>query len=338
MRCTDTARKDQELNSTGMITKHIFGPVLSRRLGLSLGIDLIPFKTCTCDCVYCECGHTTEKTVVRKDFFPVRDILAELEETLGRRPSLDSVTLAGSGEPTLSLSLGPVIAFLKREYPEYTVSVLTNGSLMTDAGVRKELAPADRVIPTLTSASQATFERIHRPHPSLAIGKIIEGYARFRRMYAGDLWLEVFVIPGLNTSDHELAGLRTAIGRISPDLVQLNTLDRPPAEGWVTAAADGELERVRRVLAETGSRVAAVGRPSPRETPAMTGAASLIRATLSRRPSTVEDLVQTTGLGGGEVVKLLGTLEREGVVFSRRGPRGVFYTICQKPDGRDETA
>lgn len=310
-----------------MTRKHVFGPVLSRRLGLSLGVDLIPFKTCSYDCAYCECGHTTDKTITRKDFFPAEHVMTELREILASRPHLDAITLAGSGEPTLSLSLGPIIAFVKREYPEYTLSVLTNGSLMTDAGVREELLFADRVIPTLTSVFQPTFERIHRPHPLLRIKTIIEGFVRFRKMYDGALWLEVFVVPGVNTTDAELEGLRTALEQVNPDIVQLNTLDRPPAEEWVKAATDADLERVRNVLGKTGIEIVGRKHPVSRAARAGTDAADLIRATLSRRPSTVKDLVQTTGMSGGEVVKILGALERGGEVTSQRGTRGVFYAI-----------
>ncbi len=310
-----------------MTPKHIFGPVLSRRLGLSLGVDLIPFKTCSYNCVYCECGSTTDKTITRQDFFPAEDVMAELREVFTARPHLNTVTLAGSGEPTLSRSLGPVIAFVKREYPEYILSVLTNGSLMTDAGVREELLPADRVIPTLTSVHQETFERIHRPHRSLRIEAIIEGFIRFRKMYDGALWLEMFVIPGVNTTDTELVGLKAAIERINPDLVQLNTLDRPPSEGWVEAATDIELERVRDVLGKSGVEIVGRKHPVSRETRVTVDVTDLIRATLSRRPSTVEDLVQTTGMSGGEVVKILRMLERNGEVSSQRGTRGIFYTI-----------
>ena len=318
-----------------MTQKHIFGPVLSRRLGLSLGVDLIPFKTCSYDCAYCECGHTTSKTVTRQDFFPAEDVMAELRKALATCPHLDSITLAGSGEPTLARSLGPVIAFVKRDYPEYLMSVLTNGSLLTQPDVREELLPADRVIPTLTTVSQHTFERIHNPHPSLKIDAIINGIVQFRRMYQGAIWLEVFVIPGLNTTAEELAGLNAAIDRIDPDLVQLNTLDRPAAEGWVEAASGAELERVSRALGRPGIEIAGQRHPVSPAAQIKTGAADLIRATLCRRPSTVEDLVRTTGLSGGEVVKILGALEQSGEVTSQRMARGVFYSICQNPENRE---
>jgi wyosine [tRNA(Phe)-imidazoG37] synthetase (radical SAM superfamily) len=317
---------------TKMNQRHIFGPVLSRRLGLSLGVDLIPFKTCSYDCAYCECGPTTIKTISRQDFFPVKDVIAELHNVLASRPHLDSITLAGSGEPTLSLSLGKVIDYVKKKYPEYTLSVLTNASLMTDETVRKELASADRVIPTLTSVSQQTFERIHHPHPSLRIDAIIAGMEQFRKMYTGALWLELFVIPGLNTTAEELAGLKTAIERIDPDLVQLNTLDRPPAEGWIEAATDAELEQVRAALGRPEIEIVGRKRPVSRAVKENTDAGDLIRATLCRRPSTIEDLVRTTGLSGVAVAKILGMLEREGEVTSQRGTRGVFYTICRKTD------
>jgi len=320
-----------------MTQKHIFGPVLSRRLGLSLGIDLVPFKTCSYDCAYCECGHTTSKTITRQDFFPAGGVIAELHGVLASRPHLDSITLAGSGEPTLARSLGPVIAAVTHEFPEYTLSVLTNGSLLTRRDVQDELLPADRVIPTLTTAFQQTFEHIHNPHPSLKVDSIINGMVQFRSRYEGALWLEVFVIPGVNTTAEELAGIRVAVDRIDPDRVQLNTLDRPAAEGWVRAASGAELEAVKRALGRPGIEISGHQRSVSRAVLANTGSADLIRATLSRRPSTVEDLVQTTGLSGGEVAKILGALERGGKVTSQRGTRGVFYAMCQEPEDRERT-
>ncbi|WP_236610382.1 radical SAM protein [Methanosphaerula palustris] len=310
--------------------KHIFGPVLSRRLGLSLGIDLIPFKTCSYNCVYCECGSSPDLTIIRQEFFPVEQVISEVRDVLASRPHLDSITFAGSGEPTLSRSLGQVITFIKREYPEYTLSVLTNGSLMTDQGVRDELTPADRVIPTLTTASQETFERIHHPHSSLSIEAIITGMVQFRKMYAGALWLEVFVIPGLNTSAAELAGLKWAIERIDPDRVQLNTLDRPPAEDWVQAASDAELERVSAVLGRSGVEIVGRDHPGCRAEKTKTNVSDLIQATLYRRPSTLEDLVRTTSLSTGELADILGVLEEKGTITSQKGTRGIFYSICQK--------
>lgn len=307
--------------------RHIFGPVLSRRLGLSLGVDLVPFKVCSYDCAYCECGHTTDLTLKRKTFVPAGVVMAELRTVLASRPALDTITLAGSGEPTLSLALGPVIAAIKREFPEYTVSVLTNGSLLSDPAVQDELLPADRVIPTLSSVSQQTFERIHHPHPSLKIDTIIDGMIGFRKRYTGQLWLEIFIIPGLNTTDEELDGLKAAVARIRPDYIQLNTLDRPPADTWVRPASADELERVREYLGTKGIGIAGKTPPVSPAVVERTAAADLMYAMLCRRPATVEDLVRATGLSANEVTEILGSFERDKKISSHRMERGVFYSI-----------
>ena len=319
------------------MNRHIFGPVLSRRLGRSLGVDLLPFKTCTYSCVYCECGATTSLMTTRSEYFPARNVVAELDQVLSKKPELDYITFAGSGEPTLSLSIGPVITHIKTTYPCYSVAVLTNGSLCTRADVRSDLLMADLIIPTLTTAYQHTFECIHRPHPSLRIDAIIAGMEQFRKMYTGAFWLEVFIIPGLNTTADELAGLKGAIERINPDRIQLNTLDRPAAEGWVQPAPDTELDRVREVLGLSGIEIISRTLPVSRIMVPDYEAVEMIRATLRRRPSTIEDLVSTTGMSGGELAKILASLERMGMVMSQRGTRGVFYTVCRKNNANGGT-
>ena len=319
------------------MNRHIFGHVLSRRLGRSLGIDLLPFKTCTYSCVYCECGATTNLTTIRSEYFPARNMVAELDQVLLKQPELDYITFAGSGEPTLSLSIGQVITYIKTTYPCYSVAVLTNGSLCTRADVRNDLLMADLVIPTLTTAYQPTFERIHRPHPSLRIDAIIAGMEQFRKMYTGALLLEVFIIPGLNTTADELAGLKGAIERINPDRVQLNTLDRPATEGWVHPAMDSDLYRVREALGTSGIEIISRTLPVSRIIVPDYEAVEMIRATLRRRPSTIEDLVLTTGMSGGKLAKILAVLKKAGIVTSQREERGVFYTIFRKNNASEDT-
>ncbi|HNI42632.1 MAG TPA: radical SAM protein, partial [Methanoregulaceae archaeon] len=163
---------------------HLFGPVHSRRLGRSLGIDLVPVKTCSFDCVYCECGHTTRETTERQEFFPLREVLEELRTYLSSAPVLDFITFSGSGEPTLSTSIGDVICFLKESYPQYRVAVLTNGSLFWRFDVRNDLMQADLVLPTLSSVFEETFSRIQRPAPGIHVAEVIEGLIQFRREYA----------------------------------------------------------------------------------------------------------------------------------------------------------
>ncbi|HJJ34310.1 MAG TPA: radical SAM protein [Methanocorpusculum sp.] len=311
-----------------MTENHIFGPVMSRRLGRSLGIDLLPFKTCSYDCVYCECGATTHITTKRAEFFPTEEVISQLDTVLRERPTLDYITFAGSGEPTLSLSIGRIIRHLKTAYPEYKVAVLTNGSLLGNKEVAADLSQADLVIPTLTSTSQETFEKIHRPYPGLLTKTIISDILEFRKEFHGEIWLEIFLIPDLNTSLEELTSLRDVIDKIQPARIQLNTLDRPAAEDWVTAPDPDELENIRKYFAELKIPVDVAGVCCEQPDVCRAGESTHehILKTLRIRPSTVEDLASMTGLHHHEVAKYLSGLLEEGTVHIQRGKRGVFYS------------
>ena len=311
-----------------MTENHIFGPVMSRRLGRSLGIDLLPFKTCSYDCVYCECGATTHITTKRAEFFPTEEVISQLDTVLRERPTLDYITFAGSGEPTLSLSIGRIIRHLKTAYPEYKVAVLTNGSLLGNKEVAADLSQADLVIPTLTSTSQETFEKIHRPDTCLLIKTIISDILEFRKEFHGEIWLEIFLIPDLNTSLEELTSLRDVIDKIQPARIQLNTLDRPAAEDWVTAPDPDELENFRKYFAELKIPVDVAGVCCEQPDVCRAGESTHehILKTLRIRPSTVEDLASMTGLHHHEVAKYLSGLLEEGTVHIQRGKRGVFYS------------
>ncbi len=241
------------------MNRYVFGPVLSRRLGRSLGIDLLPSKTCSYNCVYCECGATTDITLTRKEFFPTADVIAELDNILSKRPVLDYITFAGSGEPTLSHSLGPVISHLKDTYPWYHVAVLTNGTLCTLPEVRKDLIRADLIIPTVPSSDPVIQNRIFRPHHILSYSSIITGLGALRNEFAGQIWAEIFLVPGINTGREELQRIRETIVSIRPDLIQLNSLDRSGTESWVYPVRRIEMEKIRDFFAETGIPVEIAG-------------------------------------------------------------------------------
>lgn len=296
----------------------VFGPVASRRLGRSLGIDLITTRTCSYDCVYCEVGRTTMVTCERREFVPAGQVLAEVEAVLREGPALDFLTLAGTGEPTLSRSLGTVIRSLKNKF-SYPVAVLTNGSLLWQEEVREELAPADVVIPTLTSVNEETFRLIHRPHPSLRLAEILEGFITFRREFPGEMWLEVFLVPELNTTPQELEGLREEIARIRPHRVQLNSVHRPPPEPWVRAVSQEEEKGVKGVLAAAGIPVEIAGEVPPVP---HTGPRERILSVLTGKEGTVEEVARATGLSPSVVQRHLLLLCREGMIQVVSGRRG----------------
>ena len=156
--------------------KHVFGPVPSRRLGISLGVDLVPSKTCSLDCIYCECGSTTHLTVKRKEYVPTLDVIEEIRQCLDQAPELDYVTFSGSGEPTLHKGLGRIASFIKQNYPNYNLALLTNGTLFYQEDVRRDASGTDLVIASIDAGSQEGFSRINRPHPSLTVPDMVKGF------------------------------------------------------------------------------------------------------------------------------------------------------------------
>jgi len=305
--------------------KHLFGPVPSRRLGLSLGVDLVPHKVCTFDCVYCECGATTLQTLERREYVPANEVMAELDHFMSSQPRPDYITFSGSGEPTLNTAIGRIIEFLKTDQRAAPVAVLTNGSLLCQAQVRKDLMLADVVLPSLDAALLGTFQRIDRPLQEFDLERYIQGLVDFRREYRGKIWLEIMVLPGYNDNPQDLQMLKDAVLRIGPDRVQLNTLDRPGAvEGLRAASGDKLLEIVKSwgldnvdIISATGSTPAA-GRKDVQ---------AAILEMISRRPCTAEDLQQVLGLKAMEAKKILAALEADGRVEAVRQGRGVFYRL-----------
>ena len=307
-----------------MAYRYLFGPVPSRRLGISLGIDLVPHKTCLFNCVYCECGRTTNLTCERREYVPTNEVIAELDEFLATAPDLDYVTFAGSGEPTLHSGIGEIISFIKDRYPHYRVAVLTNSALFTDPDVRAALMRADLVVPSLDAVSEEVFVKINRPSPGITAGQVLEGLLDFAREYTGEVWLEIFIVPGVNDTEKELRLLKDAVIAIEPDRVQVNTLDRPGAEDWVRPASPEAIERIAAMLGGNAGAigVAYAGRTLP---PVTREIRETILATIRRRPCTPRDLATLLGIRPTEVAKHLRVLEAEGLIEAVEEKRGVFY-------------
>jgi wyosine [tRNA(Phe)-imidazoG37] synthetase (radical SAM superfamily) len=287
---------------------HLFGPVPSRRLGRSLGVDLIPPKTCPYHCIYCEVGPTTCQTRGRFSF-QTENIIEELADYLkapGVRP--DVITLAGSGEPTLNLGLGRIIREIKAMSP-IPVAVLTNGALLYLPEVRRELAAADIVLPSLDAARAETYAAINRPLPELSFESLIEGLTAFRREYQGRIWLEVMLLKGLNDTEAELTLLRRALQKIAPDKIQLNTAVRPVVDDTARPLDQAEMEAAAATLGGPVEVIASFSRTdiagSPRQDDDFV-------EMLSRRPMTAPDLAKALGLPLVQVVARLKRLQDSG--------------------------
>lgn len=302
--------------------KYLFGPVPSRRLGLSLGVDLIPPKTCPFDCIYCEVGPTTAKTRARREYIPAGAIMAELDEYFrGASPRPDYVTLAGSGEPTLNSGLGRIIARLK-EITSAPVAVLTNGALLPDPEVRREILLADVILPSLDAVTPELFQAINRPVAGLTAADLIAGLKALREEYTGQIWLEILLLRRLNDTPEELAGLKQALTLIQPDKVHLNTAVRPVVEDYALPLSPAELAGVAEFLGERAEVIASFG--SSRHPKFELSDADFL-ATLARRPQTAGDLAQVLGLPVVAVLKRLDYLIKAGRVAPATHQNQTFY-------------
>lgn len=318
-----------ELHFRAMKYKHLFGPVASRRLGISLGVDLVPYKYCPLNCVYCEVQSTTHLQTTREAFYPVTEILAELDHFMLDRPHLDYITFSGAGEPTLNSSINEIILYIKSHYPEYKLALLTNGVLLKSDEVLQEILPCDVILPSLDAVSQTIYEKVNRPQSGLLVSDQIAGLIKLRRLYAGQIWLEVFIVPDITDTPAELSLLRDAIKEISPDLVQLNSLDRPGAEEWVRAASTKRLKEIKNYMAQELQMpieiIAKIETPPEAKAPDEE-IVNLIRGNLSRRESTAEDLAFMLDIHINEISKILRELNAEDKLQATRKTRGVCYS------------
>jgi wyosine [tRNA(Phe)-imidazoG37] synthetase (radical SAM superfamily) len=307
----------------------VYGPVASRRLGRSLGVDVVPFKVCDFDCVYCQLGRTTIHTLERKAYVSAGEILRQLKKKLrtGVRP--DYITLGGSGEPTLNSALGDIIAAV-RDVTDVPVAVLTNGSLFSDPNVRAACARAQLVLPDLDAGDEETFQRINRPCAGLTLEKVVRGLATFREEFSGQIWLEVFLVAGMNDSAEHVEKIRSLIERIRPDRIQLNTAVRPPAEEFVRKVSLERMEEIRELLGQKAEVIADFALPSEGEGVDLDkhprAAEEDVLQMLRRRPCTVKDIEDGLGLDPEVAAKLVEELGREGKVRAVvRGSERYFF-------------
>ncbi|MDE5417069.1 radical SAM protein [Labilibaculum sp. DW002] len=310
--------------------KYLFGPVPSRRLGMSLGVDLVPKKVCSLDCVYCEVGKTTKLSLERKEYINADCIKDELTHYLKNNPSPDYITITASGEPTLNQHLGAIIDFIKQTKADIPVALITNGSLLYDPEVRKEMMKADLLLPSLDAATNDVFKKINRPAEDLTVEMCIEGIISLRKEFEGKIWLEVFILPGYNDSKEELTALKEVILKVNPDSIHLNTLDRPGTVANLRGASREELQRVVDFWQMDKVEIVAKLKQVETQQTYRKDTASAILETVARRPCTLEDLTKMLGLKSEEIEKQLKQLIEECKLESVAQDRGVFYQLLEK--------
>lgn len=316
--------------------KYLYGPVPSRRLGLSLGIDIVPLKICTLDCVYCQLGKTAETVFERKEYGLIEPIMAELKEALAEGLKADYITIAGSGEPTLNSRLGELIDTL-RKVTNIPIAILTNGTLLYRKDVRADCAKADVVMPSLDAGDEQTFQRINRPHGIISIENLISGLCTFRKEFTGQIWLEVFVVEGVNTGAEQIAGIKDAIELINPDKIHLNTAVRPTADPNVARLST---EKLHDIASKLGPKCEVVADFSPAKScklneskskdvsgfySAINRRAEALLSMLKRRPCSLNDICTGLDVNRNEATKYISDLQNRGVIQSELKDGIVFF-------------
>ena len=303
----------------------IYGPVVSRRLGFSLGIDLFTTKTCTINCIYCQLGSKTPVYPKRDSFVSPELLENELRDRIESCDKIDYVTFSGQGEPTLSKDLGRYIHFIKDKFPDLKIAVLSNATLLSMPDVRNELELVDLFVPSLDAGTEKTFRKINRPHPKIKFSEYIDSLFSFRKTFKGEFRLEIMLVRGVNDSVEELRAIRKIIDRLAPDGIDINTPVRPPAEQDVLSPTDEILRRAKEILCADSIKPL-----SPKSNKAKSPDAELvdqIHSYLKRRPETLEGIASGLGIDDTRLQNELRKLLREGSVMKKIVGGKVFYTI-----------
>ena len=314
-----------------MRKQYVFGPVASRRLGISLGVDVIKASCCSLDCIYCEAGKTVDLTLERREYVDIQEVIQEVDEVLSKIPMPDYITFSGAGEPTLNSRLGELAQWIKLNYPRYKICLLTNGTLLGDPSVRAMLQYVDLAMPNFDASSEEELQIINRPAPGITVESLAEGIRQAAAEYPGKLVLELFVVPGVNDSDESIARFAEYIQSFkSLHSVQLNTLDRPGVVDWIKPAGK---EILKKFIAELEKiiPVETVGRfryrsVSLREERALNEIESAVIELVSRRPAAADDLAVMLSVTPEKARNIAESLVRSGVLCAEKLDRGIFYS------------
>ncbi|MEZ0328257.1 MAG: radical SAM protein [Dissulfuribacterales bacterium] len=304
--------------------KYCFGPVPSRRLGLSLGVDILPHKFCNLDCIYCELGPTLQKTCKKDRYRPIEPIQEELAELLARDVHFDTLTITASGEPTLHSDLGLLVSFAKDVLKIGRLALLTNATLLNDPDVQHAVSRVDILLPSLDAARETSFRRINRPCQELSASQIIHGLQDLQGKYRGSMWLEVLLVKGINDAPEDIDALRQAITSIQPAKVQLNTVNRPPAVEWAKPLSLQELQAIQGFL---GGNTEIIADFRIKERGPVVWTEDDISAMLTRRPMDMQALLSVTQLDSKKLKEILQHMEDTGRLQRRFLEGKTFYFI-----------
>ncbi|MBW8015482.1 MAG: radical SAM protein [Planctomycetes bacterium] len=304
--------------------KYIFGPVPSRRLGRSLGVDIVPLKTCSQNCIYCQLGVNAVTTIERKAYVDVALVAAELKDKLAGPVQADFITISGSGEPTLNSDIGRLIDQIK-EMTDIPVAVITNGTLLNDWQVRADISRADAVMPSLDAGDEDTFRAMNCPHADLTLRSLVDGLMAMRKEYKGQIWLEVFFCDGVNTSDEQVAKIGRIIKGISPDKVQLNTAVRPTSDKSATVVSPEKLSAIAKKLGFNAEIIAGFPATAPEKLDKADS--DRIVDLLKRRPCSIDDMVSSLNVSSSSVEEVVAALESKGLIKAEEKGGIVFYVL-----------
>ncbi|MDD5195184.1 MAG: radical SAM protein [Candidatus Omnitrophica bacterium] len=302
---------------------YFYGPVPSRRLGFSLGVDITPKKACVFNCVYCQLGKTTKLTTTRFHYVKFPTFKKELKNILKRKPKIDYITIAGSGEPTLHKGLDTIIALIKAETRnKYPVCVITNSALLDREEVRRELLQADLIIPSLDAATKRTFYKIDRPHRDVRFENIIKGLIALRQEFKGKIWLEIMVLSGYNDTRQEAEAFKKIIKKINPDKVQLNLPVRPTG-AKIALPEYKKLLMLKKIIGKKAEIVSGFYKDTQKKF-SQSIKQDIIKY-LKVRPATLVDLTKATGQNKFYLKKQLKTLIAKKIVKEKNYHHNKYF-------------
>jgi len=305
--------------------RFVYGPVPSRRLGISLGVDVVPFKNCSYDCIYCQLGRTTNHTMERSSFVSVDQVISQIKEIVERNSDIDYITLSGSGEPTLNSDIGEIIRRIK-DFTKIPVAVLTNGSLLWKEQVREDLSQADLVVPSVDAVSEQVFKKVNHPVEGLGSEQVLEGIREFCSDYGGKVYVEVMLVKGVNDSEEEVRKINQFVRQLKADRIQLNTVIRPPSQLDAKPLNEQELFRIKGLFDASLPVEIIAGFDRTTSRAYHEDLEKAIIELLARRPTKRDDMAVALGVHPNEIVKYLQALE-EGKMIKKAEREGEAYYL-----------